>query len=230
MLDHAARGRRRERVVPVAPVLLDVALERLAEQFFLVAEGGVQAWGIDPHCLGQFGNGRTLVAIPPEHLQRMVERPVHIEFTWTSHAHKRLPSLLFECLFYRSLYKWLTASVQYAISVAINASVGDGANSCDGKLFAPPFGGSGLWWPVWWRSQPWWRAPVPVLSPAAPPRPRRPLFRFRSQSSSSTTSRCGTNFPAASKRSSGLKSAPAWPARSMPCTSVKARWCAKATC
>src|SRR4029079_11836768 len=75
---------RGESVVPEDRVLGLVAIERLAEQRLLAAEGGVEAPRIDAHRLGQIDDRGALVALAPEQIERRVERFVHAEGAWSA--------------------------------------------------------------------------------------------------------------------------------------------------
>jgi hypothetical protein len=53
---------------------LEVAVECLAEEGFLVAEGGVEAGHVDAHGVGEGGEGGALVTVAPKKHQGGVER------------------------------------------------------------------------------------------------------------------------------------------------------------
>ena len=116
VLDHLACGRRRAGHVPEAGVPLDVAVNHLAEQTFLVAVGGIEARRIDTHRLGQVGDRGAFVAVAPEYLQGLVEGLVQIELSWASHCHG-VGSFYF---FIDHYINRLTASVQRLHCVSID--------------------------------------------------------------------------------------------------------------
>src|SRR5713101_4581351 len=78
-LDDGARGRLLESLADVGCRPIVVAIERLAEQRFLVAERGIEARAVDAHGPGQIRERRALVTFAPEDLQRLVESFVHVE-------------------------------------------------------------------------------------------------------------------------------------------------------
>ena len=78
-LDDGARRRFLESLADIGCRPIVVAIERFAEQRFLVAEGGVEARAVDAHGPGQIGERRALVAFAPEDLQGLVESFVDVE-------------------------------------------------------------------------------------------------------------------------------------------------------
>ena len=65
---------------------LQVPVERLAEQRFFVAKGGIETRTIDAQSFGQVRQRRALISLSPEHHQRAVQRSVEIEGAGTSHS------------------------------------------------------------------------------------------------------------------------------------------------
>ena len=83
----ATRGRRGKRLVPEGRPQAPIAVERLAKQALLVAEGGIEARRIDAHGPGQVAKGRALIALAPKHFERPVERVVGIESAGAANRH-----------------------------------------------------------------------------------------------------------------------------------------------
>src|SRR5664279_4090305 len=63
-----------ERLPDEAGPGLRVTIQRLAEQGFLIAEGGIKARRVDAHGGGEVANARALVALAPEHLSEPTRR------------------------------------------------------------------------------------------------------------------------------------------------------------
>jgi hypothetical protein len=79
LFNHGARRRLSQRGAHVRRGALRIAGERLAEEGFLVAEGGVEARSVDAHGLGQVRQRGPFVAFLPEELQRGLEGLVRVE-------------------------------------------------------------------------------------------------------------------------------------------------------
>src|SRR3546814_18602916 len=77
---NALGGRRVERAAHVSELFFLIEVERLAEERFLVAEGGVEAGPCDPHRLGKIGQRGAFIALAPEHAQCRGERVADVEF------------------------------------------------------------------------------------------------------------------------------------------------------
>lgn len=69
-------------------------LEHALEEPVLAAEGKIEARWRDPHRLGQIGQRRALIAVPPKEIGGRLYRFVDIEDPWTRHLiRSRSPSL-----------------------------------------------------------------------------------------------------------------------------------------
>src|ERR1700688_2808514 len=75
----SAVGSLRERSASKATGFLLVALDRFEEEALLIAEGGVEAWRRDVHCLRELAYRCRLVAPAPEQTQGAFECLVAIE-------------------------------------------------------------------------------------------------------------------------------------------------------
>src|SRR6202035_5779994 len=64
-----------------------VTVERLAEQLLLVAEGGVDAWPVNPHGPGELRERSPLVPARPEHVERPVQCLIHVELSRAPRGH-----------------------------------------------------------------------------------------------------------------------------------------------
>jgi hypothetical protein len=63
---------------------LRVMVQHFAKQRLLVPEGGVKAWAIDAHGLGQIGERSSLVTLAPKHLQGALQGRGSVELTWST--------------------------------------------------------------------------------------------------------------------------------------------------
>jgi hypothetical protein len=68
-------------------VTLFVPIDRLTEQLFLVAEGGIKARRIDPHCIRKVADTRALKTLAPENIERSVKRLVFAKASRTARSH-----------------------------------------------------------------------------------------------------------------------------------------------
>jgi hypothetical protein len=78
------RRRRRQGLGDVCAVLLVVSMKRLAKQRLLVAESRIKAGPVDPHGLGEIGQGGRLVPLAPKNFQGLVQRLVGVESPWAA--------------------------------------------------------------------------------------------------------------------------------------------------
>ena len=85
LLGHSPRGGLLQSSNAVARRAQRVALQRLAEQVLLVAEGGIHARPRDTHRLGQVGEGGALIPLAPEDLERALQRLVGVEAAGPAH-------------------------------------------------------------------------------------------------------------------------------------------------
>lgn len=93
VFDDGAGGWLEESAAGVRRGALGVAVHCLAEEGFLVSEGGVEAGAVDAHGLGEVVERCAFVSAAPEDAQGTVERFVEIELTGTSHLRRGPPSL-----------------------------------------------------------------------------------------------------------------------------------------
>src|SRR5262249_55134838 len=93
-LNRPPRPRCRPRPRPQPGGLPHIAVERLAEEALLVAEGGIEARRVDAHGLGQVRDRGTFVTVAPEYLQRLIERGAQIELARASDCYHFGPFLL----------------------------------------------------------------------------------------------------------------------------------------
>jgi hypothetical protein len=68
-------------------VTLFVPIDGLTEKLFLVAEGGIKARGIDPHCVREVADARALKTLAPENIERAVKRLVLAKASRTARSH-----------------------------------------------------------------------------------------------------------------------------------------------
>ena len=120
-----------------------VAIERLAEQTFLVPEGGVQTWRVDTHGLGQIRHRSPFIALAPEHFECLIQRRVDVEAARASKRHTSSGPSLFHIDHYISD---LTAVVQASICSVhyIIIGVGRMAKSLTGKVALVTGGSRGI--------------------------------------------------------------------------------------
>src|SRR5258707_4970270 len=92
-LDDAPRRRLVQALTNPAALPLRVAIEHLAEQLLLVAEGGIEARAVDAHGLGQIRQRRRLVTLAPEHVERTVQGFIDVEGARTSRWQRASPEI-----------------------------------------------------------------------------------------------------------------------------------------
>ncbi len=71
MFGDFTRGRLCESLADIGHFLMLVEIERLAEERFLIAEGGIETRPRDPHRFGEIGQRRAFITLAPEDVQRL---------------------------------------------------------------------------------------------------------------------------------------------------------------
>jgi hypothetical protein len=79
-LYHPAGAWHLESIVPERGPPDGVTIECFPEQSLLVAESGVETGRVDAHCLGELGNGRSLVPVTLENAQSPVKSRIQVKF------------------------------------------------------------------------------------------------------------------------------------------------------
>ena len=69
-----------QHVAQEALIGLVVMVEHGLEQTEFIAEGCINAGGIDPHRCRQIGHRGAFIALAPEHLHGLIEGGMHVEF------------------------------------------------------------------------------------------------------------------------------------------------------
>jgi hypothetical protein len=119
-LGDGARRRRVECHTNIGRRPLGIAVERLAKQSLLAAEGGIEAGTLDSHRLGEIRQHRTLVALAPEDQERLMRNQIDVKLARTPCRHGDVPPFLYlpiqyspltgrdeAAIMYRQVHKWL---------------------------------------------------------------------------------------------------------------------------